>query len=239
MSTSRRGSIVPNRDPAVEERSAMPRLLSPTRSWLPIGLLLAGTGRAAAADNTLFRVGSAFAATAAILAIVLALALAVVLYRALHRQLARTRELSVRLAESDAARREAEHRHAEVTSLISDFIWELDAAGRLLFLSPRFEELYGYPVAEMIGQPLDAVLKRIGASPATPMNRVDARTREPLRDITFSFVDRSGAPRHARLDTRPRHDADGRYVGHLGTGRDETELVKAAAIVSDVQHRTT
>ncbi len=170
-------------------------------------------------------------------AIVLLLLLVLLLNRRVRDGTARAEQLQARFSDSDAARHSAEYRCEEVIGVVSDFIWEIDAEGRLSFLSARFEELYGHPVAALIGLPLGELLKRIGASPARPSDRVDVRTREPLRDVTFTFIDRSGARRHTRMDARPRHDARGRYLGYLGTGRDETELIKAAAVVTDIQQR--
>lgn len=238
MSASRYDGTEPNRHHAVDERSSKRPLAALFR--LPLAaaaIIIAIAGLFTLASPSPLVDDGGIGRAAAGVAILLLLLLMLLQHRHTRREAAHAEQLAARLVDSDAARRRAEDRHHEVIDVVSDFVWELDAEGRLTFLSARFQELYGYSVNELIGLPLSAVLKLIGASPASPADRVDPRSTEPLRDVTFSFTDPSGLRRHARLDARPRRDASGNYIGYLGTGRDETELVKAAAAVADIQNR--
>jgi PAS domain S-box-containing protein len=125
------------------------------------------------------------------------------------------------LARSLAAAQQGERRFRELLELGADWYWELDARGRLIDISPTFEARSGRTVAEFLR----------AQQPGGPQLVDDAeyravleamRRREPHRNrlLTWRCADTSELV--VASSGEPRFDADGRFIGWRGTGRNVT-----------------
>ena len=68
---------------------------------------------------------------------------------------ARVQELEDRLAKHlEAARiwRASERRYQDLVENLQDLVWQLDPAGRILYINPIWEQLSGYPMEETLGR---------------------------------------------------------------------------------------
>jgi PAS domain S-box-containing protein len=116
----------------------------------------------------------------------------------------------------------------EMLDLNSDWIWEVDAAGRYTYVSAHCITLLGYEPAEMIGHPPFAFMPndeaaKVGAAFAKIVAEKRAFShllnRNRCRDGRIVVLETSGIP---------LLDIDGNLLGYRGIDRDVTEREAAA-----------
>jgi diguanylate cyclase (GGDEF)-like protein/PAS domain S-box-containing protein len=116
-----------------------------------------------------------------------------------------------------------EKRFRELTELSADWFWETDAEHRIVWISG------GAPVATFFGQ-ISTYGRRFWEIPQIV---VDARSLEahrerlrnqlPFFDLEIARTDERGARQIHIISGQSRFDAQGRFVGYRGVGRDITE----------------
>ena len=100
----------------------------------------------------------------------------------------------------------------------SDWLWEVDAAGRLTHVPDRFAALLGSARDLLLGQPLATALGgEGGASLANVLGR-----RQPFRDIAVP-VETGGETRWWSFSASPVVAVDGEHRGFRGVGADITQ----------------
>ncbi|HYY61471.1 MAG TPA: PAS domain S-box protein, partial [Burkholderiales bacterium] len=123
--------------------------------------------------------------------------------------------------------RRSEERFRSLTALSSDWYWEQDAEFRLTFMSTLLAEKTGLDVASYLG-------RRRWDHPALNLSEADwARHRgqlerhEPFRDFEMQRSAPGGGTRWLTISGEPVFDAEGRFRGYRGIGRDITEQKRA------------
>ncbi len=114
---------------------------------------------------------------------------------------------------------------SEFESNGSDWLIEVDAAGRLTHVSPRLAEVARRPQGELLGAPLLGLLgdERRGQGRTSAKALTSAFIgRRSFRDITIP-VDVGGETRWWALSGTPKTGAQGEFAGFRGVGRDVTE----------------
>jgi diguanylate cyclase (GGDEF)-like protein/PAS domain S-box-containing protein len=140
-------------------------------------------------------------------------------------------ERPVRLAALQArtleSLRRSEERFRKLTELSSDWYWEQDAEFRLTFMSTLLEASTGLDPSSYLG-------RRRWEQPAVNLSEADwARHRaqverhEPFRDFEMQRRAPGGGSRWLAISGEPIFDADGRFKGYRGVGRDITEQKRA------------
>ena len=95
------------------------------------------------------------------------LALAIVLTLLLRHALVSARQLDAQfdaVRASEAELRSSERRFRDIAEASSDWLWEVDAQGRLTYLSERFTEVTRARREDWLGQPLADLLQSQGLS---------------------------------------------------------------------------
>ena len=108
----------------------------------------------------------------------------------------------------------------------SDWLLELDALGRLTHVSPRFADVARRRSADLVGQPLLALLDPVNASATTAALAHAISARAPFRDLVVP-VPLGRDIRWWSLSGTPRFEAGGTFAGYRGVGRDVTEARRA------------
>ena len=105
----------------------------------------------------------------------------------------------------------------------SDWLLEMDAAGRLTHVTTRFADVARRRRADLLGQPLLALLDPVqgGAGVAALARAINGR--EAFRDLVVP-VPLGRDLRWWALSGTPKHDATGLFTGFRGVGRDVTEV---------------
>jgi len=129
------------------------------------------------------------------------------------------------LRRAEEARREAEGLYRGLVESARDLVWKVDLEGRWTFLNPAAEEIYGAPLAELIGRPFadfqqpDHAEKDLGV-----FARVLAG--EEIRDHETVHIDVRGREHRLSFAARVLLDRDGNVAGAQGTARDVGERVE-------------
>ncbi len=124
----------------------------------------------------------------------------------------------------------SEERFRAVAEAASDWIWEVDRALALTYLSARFSEVTGYPQTLWLGQDIGHLL----SCDTTPLELWLRNLTEEnsASDLRCTYRDHSGQQRHCRLSARPIFDKHA-VIGYRGTASDITDEVAAHA---QIQH---
>ena len=198
---------------------------SPSTGWtVAIGVPEAeAQGPIRSALQALALAGGALALTA--LAVTGAIGRRIVLRRRAH-----ARRLQDELAERrrvEADLRDSQARLHDFSHSSADWFWESDAAQRISLLSGNFEASTSVARTALLGQALQPLITEHGTAQAMPPDG-----HAPFRDLECRLRDSQGRMRWLSLSGVPVFDADGRYTGHRGVGRDLTarrEAEQAAA----------
>ena len=102
-----------------------------------------------------------------------------------------------------------------------DWLWETDAAGRLVDPSPRLAEVAGRTLDEVSGLPLRALLAAARAEGDDELLEA-MEWFETFRDLVVT-IHIGEVVRHWSLTGRPVFRANGRFCGYQGVGSDITE----------------
>ncbi len=122
---------------------------------------------------------------------------------------------------------ESERRFEEFAGIVSDWLWELDANLRFVYLSPRFETTMGMPRERVLGRRrIELFPGEDQAAAATRSHHLDLEHRRPFDDYRFTCVLADGSQRSICMTGVPVFDRHARFRGYRGVARD----------VSDRQH---
>lgn len=129
---------------------------------------------------------------------------------------------SITGSESDRAR-EAFRRLEDMTRLISDWVWETDEEGKLIYVSERIIDRLGIHPIQAIGKKLD----EIGAFNDKADNASVPNFKRPFRDLNFVAIGHDGKERYFAVSGLPRFESEsGNFIGATGIAKDVTELVR-------------
>ena len=133
---------------------------------------------------------------------------------------------------SRAALAASEARLRDIVHAASDWFWETDAEGRLIYLSDRFTELSGQPNARVLGNDIEALVKALAEKRGDERNRGLMRlaqavaARAPFRDVPSEIVIGEES-KHVTSNGVPIFGPDGGFRGMRCTTVDRTDLVLA------------
>jgi PAS domain S-box-containing protein len=135
--------------------------------------------------------------------------------------------------EADKALRERDRRFRQLFETASDWFWEGTIGGRITYVSPNFEALYGIPVAELLGRRL-IEHPSVKIDPEMGQKAIAAiKAREPLRDIVYSHEFADGRVIWVKTSAVPLFDAEGKFTGYWGVSKDVTTEIEAERTLRD------
>ena len=126
-------------------------------------------------------------------------------------------------ADPSSALAASEQRFHDFAELVSDWIWETGPSLRFTYLSGRFEEITGLAPAAVLDRTLLDVAKADLRDPHWQRQLEDFLAQRPFKNFRFSSTRLSGEMRHFQVSGKPYFDAQGRFQGYRGTGRDVTD----------------
>ncbi|MEW6133232.1 MAG: PAS domain S-box protein [Pseudomonadota bacterium] len=134
-----------------------------------------------------------------------------------------------RAEESSAALRESEKRFHDIAEASADWVWEVDADARFIFVSGRVKDLLGYEPEELIGKTVYDLL------PPGEIPELAARVNEafnggkPFRDLHNVNLHKDGSIRHVLSSGVPILSPTGELLGYRGVDKDITAQTLAEA----------
>ena len=154
------------------------------------------------------------------------------------RVLARLVRLAAMQAHTFRSLRESEARFRSLTQLSSDWYWEQDSELRLTFMSSRMGERTGLAAAPYLGRLRWEVPARNLTEADWQRHRESLERHEAFRDFEMERVSDDGSSVWLAISGEPVYDAEGRFTGYRGVGRDITAR-KRAAHLQQLEHNVT
>jgi diguanylate cyclase (GGDEF)-like protein/PAS domain S-box-containing protein len=121
----------------------------------------------------------------------------------------------------------SEARFRDVADASSDWIWEIDAALRLTFISERYALVTGRPPEAHLGMPLAELFHTGENAERWQQHLDDLACWRPFRNVLSLCEDANGIHRTVRLAGKPILDPAGKPVGYRGTATDITAEIEA------------
>jgi hypothetical protein len=128
---------------------------------------------------------------------------------------------------AERALRESEERFRSLTMLSSDWFWEQDEQLRFTTMSGDVAARTGISAAEHLGRTRWELPALNVTEEQWREHRALLAARRPFRDFLVRRPDRGGREHWMAISGEPRLDAEGRFCGYRGTGRDVTARVQA------------
>ncbi len=134
------------------------------------------------------------------------------------------RETRKQHAASEAALRESERRFAEVSALMGELIWEVDAEGLYTYLGPACRAMLGYGVEELVGRLHFYDLHPEAGREAFKQAALALfARRERFQDFPNPIRAKDGRLVEVLTNAIPMLDEAGNLRGYRGADRDVTE----------------
>src|SRR5262249_6834730 len=122
----------------------------------------------------------------------------------------------------------SEQRFRDYAEVASDWLWEMDAELNFSFISERFGQVSGMPVAVLLSK--RQFSSEAGVSIAEDWRREieDLIAHREFRDYRYRFVRSDGRTRFWSISGKPVYGDGGKFMGYRGTGTDVTLEVEAS-----------
>jgi len=132
---------------------------------------------------------------------------------------------------AEAALRESAVRYRDLAGLGSDWYWEQDENLRFTYISPDVEAVSGFPPEAFLGKTRHETRPEGISLGAWQRHLDDLDARRPFHQFNFQRIDPAGRRRWFVTSGTPVLDADGRFHGYRGIGRDMTAQAEAEQAV--------
>jgi len=141
-------------------------------------------------------------------------------YHGIGREVTRERE-------AEQALRESEGRFRSLAMLSSDWYWEQDTEFRFTSVSGDIVSRTGIGATEHLGRTRWELPHQSVTPEQWAAHRAQLEARRPFRDFLLRRPDRDGRQHWVSISGEPMFDAEGRFAGYRGVGRDVTAAVQA------------
>jgi PAS domain S-box-containing protein len=126
--------------------------------------------------------------------------------------------------QAEAALRESEERFRQVAESVTDWVWEVDAAGLYTYASPAVERILGYRSAEIVGtRRFGDLLAPAGGTAMNPAILEAMTRKERIRSLVGANAHQDGHVVLLETNATPVLDSEGTFLGYRGSGTDVTE----------------
>jgi signal transduction histidine kinase len=107
----------------------------------------------------------------------------------------------------------------------SDWIWETDIDGKLVYFSPRLAAIFNKKIADILGTQFSIMFAaETGNQPSEPLE-VFMANREIVSDQIYKTVI-DGLTQHWQMSAHPLATEQGAFSGYRGVGREVTKQIK-------------
>ena len=119
---------------------------------------------------------------------------------------------------------ESEERFRNLSDNSPDIIYQLDQEGRIKYVNPAWEQIFGHNKAELGGKYLLGFLRHEDQKAFTETFQSILKDQLRVRDKYFTIFNSKGLPRYITLTAAPDSDAEGNVIGIVGTIKDISKL---------------
>jgi PAS domain S-box-containing protein len=131
----------------------------------------------------------------------------------------------------------AERRFRDFADISWDWLWEMDADLRFTYVSENLRRALGDDPTRLIGRRRDDMVDAGRHPERWKAHLADLEARRPFRDFRYPLRTAAGREAYISITGKPLFDADGRFLGYRGIGRDVTAEVDADRRANEAQRR--
>ncbi len=158
------------------------------------------------------------------------LAILIVLILKLHKQ----KPMCHESIHAKYSQNEMEKRYQHMLDAMVDFAWEIDAQGRIVYISDKVYEILEYTPSEIIGKtPYDIVLNAQEAEKMQAVIGHAVERKEPFRNLEHWARTKHGGLRCLLASGVPIIASDGSVVGFRGVNSDISSKKRVEAALSE------
>lgn len=160
-----------------------------------------------------------------------------------HFHFARVGDALAELSQSQEAIKKsadkAKDRFRQFIEAASDWAWEIDANGKVTYLSPNFERITGQSASALMGLSALNLLHGDSGRQEKAEREFTAAfdARQPIKDIIHRIKTKSGQILTAHASGMPQVDKHGEFCGYVGWSRDITREVEAERLLRESEAR--
>jgi diguanylate cyclase (GGDEF)-like protein len=129
--------------------------------------------------------------------------------------------------QAEEVRRESEERFRSLTNLSSDFYWETDAGHRMLQTDYAGQHQPVIPRGQRFGKTRWEIPSTYPDASGWAAHRATLEAHLPFRDFELARIDDQGVERYLSISGEPMFDAESRFRGFRGVGKDITPRKQA------------
>ena len=150
-------------------------------------------------------------------------------------------KLSIREQEIKDSAEQSNQKFLDFLGAASDWAWERNASGNLVYLSPSFEDITGQSIKETLDRGIETGL-RVGPHDQTiayASIKEAFDKRLPIRDERYVVPTPDGGTIIVSSSGVPRFDENNEFVGYIGWTKDVSKQVEAETqlVESEKRHR--
>jgi hemerythrin-like metal-binding protein/PAS domain S-box-containing protein len=134
----------------------------------------------------------------------------------------------------EEALRRSEERFREFAESASDWLWEIDTAGRIVWQSESGGETDGQTLAELKGMTREEYSGDLMTEKEWLPYRNALQKHTDFQKYEFCYYGKEGDTHYALLNGRALFDESGAYLGHRGSATDITERKKMEHILLNI-----
>jgi PAS domain S-box-containing protein len=131
----------------------------------------------------------------------------------------------------------SESRFRDYAEVASDWYWEVDSDGKIVFLSELFYALTDATSGDILGQDAAKFLRAHAADTESLEHLEPFMARQAIRGMRLRYTKADGTTIYLSISAKPNFRSDGRFAGYRGVGSDITAAVEAAQNLRDEKER--
>jgi len=129
--------------------------------------------------------------------------------------------------------RNSEDRFKDFAVSVSGWFWEMDENLRFSYMSPTVERIIGVAPEWHYGKTREEILGDDYDRDVWDQHLQTLKARQPFRDFTYLRVGEGVEPIWLSTSGKPIFDANGKFLGYRGSGRDITERNQAEEVLRE------
>ena len=137
--------------------------------------------------------------------------------------------------QAEKALRESEERYRSIVETTTEWIWEMDAAGRHAFSNPMISTILGYSPRELVGLEFSPLLHEEDLAAVNLRLPQLVASRQGWQGWVLRWRHKDGSYRYLESNARPILDGAGSLLGYRGADRDITDRIEREAALSHSQ----
>ncbi|MFX1318374.1 MAG: PAS domain S-box protein [Promethearchaeota archaeon] len=138
---------------------------------------------------------------------------------------------------AEEALRASEEKFRSLVEDTTDWVWEINREGRLVYSNSAVEDILGYTAGQIIGRSFFDYMDSTSVENGEVMFTETVEKQKPFKNLVDRFIHRDGNIVILEGSGRPVFDEQQHLIGYRGVCRDITERMRADQILRESESR--